>query len=124
MQNAEKFPLTMDECAREAEMCLSGNLKADALCIGNIDEKGANEVTDVIIRHFMDRAQPLSDSLSPKFKPMKMPTRSDAVAIFGLGIADETIRVKYQEVAYSSWEENNAVKLTRQAGCDFVLGYE
>jgi insulysin len=122
--NAEKFPLTMEQCAREAEMCLSGNLKADALCIGNIDEKGASKVTDVIIRHFMDRSRPLNDAQSPKFKSMKMPTRLEAVAIFGPGVADETIPIKYQEVAYSSSEENNAVELTLQAGSDFVLGYE
>ncbi|KAL3920974.1 MAG: hypothetical protein SGILL_002995 [Bacillariaceae sp.] len=122
--NAEKFPLTMEECAKEAEACLSGNLKADAMCIGNIDDKGANEVTSVINRHFMDRSRPLNDAQAPSFKSMKMPTKSEAVAIFGPGVADESIPVKYQEVAYSESEENNAVELTLQAGSDISLGYE
>ncbi|KAL3925063.1 MAG: hypothetical protein SGILL_000654 [Bacillariaceae sp.] len=121
---AARFPLTMEECAREAEACLSGNLKADALCIGNIDERGANEVTDVIVRHFMDRSRPLKDAQAPTFKSMKMPTKSEAKVIFGAGVASETIPTKYQEVAFSASEENNAVELTLQVGSDSSLGYE
>jgi hypothetical protein len=32
--------------------------------------------------------------------------------------------VKYQEIAYSASEENNAVEITLQSGCDSSLGYE
>jgi insulysin len=123
-ENAERFPLTMEECGREAEACLSGNLKADALCIGNIDEKAAMEVTDVINRHFMDRSRPLNDAQSPNFRSMKLPTKAEAKVIFGPEVANEAIPVKYQEMAFSSSEENNAVELTIQVGCDVSLGYE
>jgi insulysin len=94
------------------------------LCIGNIDEKGAKEVTEVINRHFMDRSRPLNDAEAPSFKSMKLPTKTEAAAIFGPDIESESIPVKYQELAFSSSEENNAVELTLQAGCDLSLDYE
>lgn len=123
-ENAIKDPLTMEECADVAEACLTGRLKADALCIGNIDEKGAQEVQDVIGRHFMSPSRPLRDSESPSFKSMKLPTKEEAINIFGPSIANDPIPVKYQELAVSASEENNAVEITLQAGCDSSLGYE
>ena len=123
-ENAMKDPLTMEECADIAEACLTGRLKADALCIGNIDENDAKQVTEVINRHFMDRSRPLNDAEAPSFKSMKLPTKTEAEAIFGPGIKSEAIPVKYQELANSSSEENNAVELTLQAGCDLTLDYE
>lgn len=98
--------------------------QADSLCFGNIDEKDAREVKNVIARHFIDPSRPLHDGQVPKFKSLKLPTKADAVAIFGPGIAGESVPVKYQEVAYSSSEENNAVELILQSGCDLSLGYE
>ncbi|KAG7364481.1 secreted/periplasmic Zn-dependent peptidase, insulinase-like protein [Nitzschia inconspicua] len=123
-ENAERFPLTMEECAKEAESCLSGNMKADALCIGNIDEKAAMEVADVVNRHFMDRSRPLNDAQTPSFKSMKMPTNAEAQVIFGPEVSDESIPIKYQELAFSPSEENNAVEVTLQVGSDLSLGYE
>jgi len=121
---AQKDPLTMEQCADVAESCLTGPLKINALCMGNIDEKGAKEVTDVIERHFIEPSRPLHDSELPRFRSMKLPTKEEAVKIFGPGIIGESIPVKYQEVVPSESEENNAVELTLQAGSEAQLGYE
>lgn len=123
-ENAARNPLTMEECARAAEEGLTGRLKANALCIGNIDEKGAQHVTDVVAQHFLNPSRPLHDAESPKFKSMKLPTKEEAISIFGREITTKTIPVKYQELAFSQSEENNAVEVTLQAGCDSTLTYE
>jgi Peptidase M16 inactive domain len=81
-------------------------------------------VANVVNRHFMDRSRPLNDAQTPNFKSMKMPTVAEAQAIFGPEVAKESIPVKYQELAFSSSEENNAVAVTLQVGCDVTLGYE
>ena len=46
--DADSEPLTMKECAEMAEKCLFGRSKAVSISIGNIDEKGAHEVEEVI----------------------------------------------------------------------------
>lgn len=122
--NAEKDPLSMEECASVAEACLTGRLKADALCIGNVDAKGARQVTEVVEKHFLKKSRPLSDAETPCFKSMKLPTKSEAKDIFGASDSGDWIPVKYQELAYSASEENSAVELTLQAGSDLNLGYE
>ena len=121
---AEKDPLTMEQCADVAEACLTGRLNVNALYMGNIDEQGAKEITSVIERHFIEPSRPLHDSELPRFRSMKLPTREEAVSIFGPEIKGESIPVKYQEVAISESEENNAVELTLQAGSEAQLGYE
>jgi insulysin len=55
---------------------------------------------------------------------MKLPTRNEAIAIFGSEVASDPFPIKYQELAYSSSEENNAVEVTFQAGSDTSLRYE
>jgi hypothetical protein len=55
---------------------------------------------------------------------MKLPTKEEAQNIFGTEWLADSIPIKYQELAYSSSEENNAVELTLQAGSDLSLGYE
>ena len=122
--NAEKDPLTMEQCADIAEACLTRRLKVSALCMGNIDEKGANEVTDVLSRHFLKPSTPLRDSELPRFRSMKLPTKEEAVRIFGPAIEKEIFPIKYQELAVSDSEENNAVEVTLQAGSEAILGYE
>lgn len=121
---AEKDPLTMEQCADVAEACLTGRLKVNALCMGNIDDKGAREVKNVLERHFIEPSTPLHDSELPRFRSMKLPTKEEAVMIFGPGVEGQSIPVKYQELAVSSSEENNAVELTLQAGAEAMLGYE
>ena len=123
-KHAEKDPLTMEECADVAEESLTSRLKAEAMCIGNIDEKGTSEVIDVINKVFIDKSRPLNFAESPKFKSVKLPTVAEAVNIFGSEITKELIPVKYQELAQSPSEENNAVEMTFQFGSDFDLGYE
>lgn len=73
--------------------------------------------------NFLKKSTPLLDVETPTFRSMKFPTRSEAVSIFG-PIADKSIPLIYQDVAYSESEENNAVELVLQAGCDYELGYE
>jgi insulysin len=122
--NADKNPLTMEQCADVAEACLTGRLKVSALCMGNIDEKGTKEVTDVIARHFLTPSTPLHDSELPRFRSMKLPTREEAVRMFGPQLEGEIFPIKYQELAVSDSEENNAVEVTLQAGSEAVLGYD
>eukprot|EP00529_Nitzschia_sp_RCC80_P008082 CAMPEP_0113519390 /NCGR_PEP_ID=MMETSP0014_2-20120614/43494_1 /TAXON_ID=2857 /ORGANISM="Nitzschia sp." /LENGTH=1295 /DNA_ID=CAMNT_0000417105 /DNA_START=357 /DNA_END=4244 /DNA_ORIENTATION=+ /assembly_acc=CAM_ASM_000159 len=121
---AEKDPLTMEDCALVAEACLTGRLTADALCIGNIDEKGTQEVRKVIEKHFLSKSRPLNDSETPSFRSMKLPTKAEAQEIFGAESIPDSIPLKYQELAYSPSEENNSVEVTLQAGSDLSLGYE
>lgn len=121
---AEKNPLTMEQCAEVAEKCLTGRLKVNALCMGNIDESGAKEVNDVISQHFLKSSKPLHDAELPRFRSFKLPTVDEAASIFGPDIKNETVAIKYQELAFSSSEENNAVELTLQAGCEAEIGYE
>jgi insulysin len=121
---AEKDPLTMEQCADVAEACLTDRLNANALCMGNIDEKGAMEVAKVVERHFIAPSVPLHDSELPRFRSMKLPTKEEAVQIFGQKIVGVSTPVKYQELAASESEENNAVELTLQAGSEAQLGYE
>ena len=79
---------------------------------------------DVIDHHFLDRGRPLNDAEVPSFRSLKLPTRTEALEVFGPDIANNTIPVKYQELASSASEENNAVEVTWQVGCDETLGYE
>ena len=79
---------------------------------------------DVIDHHFLDRGRPLNDAEVPSFRSLKLPTRTEAIEIFGPAMANRTIPVKYQELAASASEENNAVEVTWQVGCDETLGYE
>jgi len=94
------------------------------LCIGNIDEAGTAEVIDVINNVFVDKSRPLNFVEVPRFKSMKLPTTGEAQQIFGSEIAEELIPIKYQELASSPSEENNAVEMTFQFGSDLSLGYE
>jgi len=123
-EHAEKDPLTMEQCANVAEESLTSRLKAEAICIGNIDEKGTTEVIDVINRVFIDKSRPLNFAESPSFKSMKLPTIAEAEYIFGAEITKESIPIKYQELASSPSEENNAAEVTFQFGSDSSLGYE
>jgi hypothetical protein len=123
-EHAERDPLTMEQCALVAEESLTTRLKAEAMCVGNIDEKGTTEVIDVINRVFIDKSRPLSFAETPSFKSMKLPTIAEAEYIFGSEITKELIPIKYQELASSPSEENNAVEMTFQFGSDSSLGYE
>lgn len=123
-ENADKNPLTMEECASVAEESLTSQLKAEAMCIGNIDKKGTSEVIDVINREFLENSRTLNAAETPTFKSMKLPTFHEAQTIFGSEIVDESIPIKYQELAHSPSEENNAVEMTLQVGSDLSLGYE
>ena len=123
-EHAEKDPLTMEECAAVAEESLTSRLKAEAICIGNIDEKGTTEVIDVINKVFIDKSRPLKFVEIPKFKSAMLPTVAEAKNIFGPEISKELIPTKYQELALSPSEENNAVEMTFQLGSDLSMGYE
>ena len=53
---------------------------------------------------------------------MKIPTKKEAETIFGPDV-DQTVPLVFQAVATSPSEENNAIELHFQIGCDFSLGY-
>lgn len=121
---AEKDPLTMEQCADIAQVCLTGSLKVNSLLMGNIDDLGAKQVTDVLSKHFIEPSKPLHDAELPRFRSMMLPTKEEAAAVFGNGVESNSIPIKYQEIAASASEENNAIELTLQSGCDVGLGHE
>jgi insulysin len=122
--DAERDPLTMEECAQQAEESVTGRMKCEAICMGNIDEKGAREISNVIDRHFLDKSRTLSEVETPRFRTMKLPTREEARHIFGDEAANRKVPLVYQDLAFSETEENNAVEFIIQAGCELDLGYE
>ena len=121
-EQAERDPVTMEECARAAESCFVGRIKAEALCMGNIDKKGALAVAELLDRQFLSRARPLTEVETPRFRSLQLPTRKEATRIFGP--CERQIPLIYQELAYSETEENCAVELILQTGCELELGYE
>jgi insulysin len=123
-ENAEKDPLTMEECGRVAEECLRGRLKAEALCYGNINKEEALAIVEVVDEHFLKPSRPLLQVEVPVFRAMKLPTVGEAERIFGADLSSQIAPLVYQEVAHSESEENNALELSLQAGCDHDLGYE
>eukprot|EP00584_Thalassiosira_punctigera_P019071 CAMPEP_0172574708 /NCGR_PEP_ID=MMETSP1067-20121228/136839_1 /TAXON_ID=265564 ORGANISM="Thalassiosira punctigera, Strain Tpunct2005C2" /NCGR_SAMPLE_ID=MMETSP1067 /ASSEMBLY_ACC=CAM_ASM_000444 /LENGTH=1227 /DNA_ID=CAMNT_0013367341 /DNA_START=363 /DNA_END=4046 /DNA_ORIENTATION=- len=120
---AEEEPLTMKECAEVAEQSLFGRTKANSLCIGNIDEKGSQEVADVISNHFLKK-RPLIDDEIPRFRSLKMPNKEEAKKIFGAATDVSEVPVVIEGVAHSESEENNAVELLMQTASSYELGYE
>lgn len=126
---AERNPLTMAECGQIAEECLTGRHKAEVLCMGNIDEKGALEACKVIEDHFFSQkiSRPLSEAEIPMFRSLKLPTREEATHIFGTDVlADGRRKVPlvFQELAFSDSEENNAIEYIIQTGSELELEYE
>jgi len=117
-------PLTMEECARAAEESLLGRGRAESLCMGNINESEAKEVADIIAQRFRSKSRPLDDDEIPVFKSLKIPTREEAVKIYGPGVADLATPTKIEQVVYSAEEENNAIQLILQSGSEHELGYE
>lgn len=121
--DAEADPLTMKECAEVAEQCLFGRTKAVSLCIGNIDEKGSQEVADVISNHFLKK-RPLIDDETPRFRSLRMPNKAEATKMFGAATEVSEVPVIIEAVAHSEDEENNSVELMMQSMSNYELGYE
>lgn len=119
-----KNPLTMEECARAAEESLLGRGRAEALCMGNINEEEAKEVVNIIEERFRSKSRPLTDDEIPSFKSLKVPTKEEALQIYGPQVADLATPTKIEQVVYSAEEENNAIQLILQAGSEHELGYE
>ena len=105
--DAESEPLTMEECAEVAEQCLFGRTKAVALCIGNIDEKGSEDVAKVMSDHFLKK-RPLIDDETPRFRTLRLPNKAEAMRIFGSATDVSEIPVLIEAVAHSKDEENNS----------------
>lgn len=121
---AKRHPLTMYECATAAEECLTGSIKCEALCMGNIDEKEASRVSSILQDRFLMNSRILSEVEVPRFRSMMLPSREEAERIFGPEVNERSMPLVYQELAYTESEENNAVELVLQAGSEFELGYE
>ncbi|KAL7547250.1 hypothetical protein ACHAWF_010572 [Thalassiosira exigua] len=105
--DADAEPLTMEECAEVAEQCLFGRSKAVALCIGNIDENGSQDVAKVISDHFLKK-RPLIDDETPRFRSLRMPNRAEASQIFGSATDVSEMPMVVEAVAHSEDEENNS----------------
>jgi insulysin len=117
-------PLTMVECARAAEESLLGRGRAEALCMGNINGSEAKQIADIIAERFRSKSRPVNDDEIPLFKSLKIPTKQEAMKIYGPEVADLATPTKIEQVVYSAEEENNAITLMLQAGSEHELGYE
>lgn len=73
---------------------------------------------------FLKQSRPLLDVETPILRSLKFPTVEESKAIFGPTDDSRSTPLVYQELSYNESEENNAVELVLQAGCDFELGYE
>lgn len=113
----------MEECAEVAEQCLFGRSKAVALCIGNIDENGSQDVAKVISDHFLKK-RPLIDDETPRFRSLRMPNRAEASQIFGSATDVSEMPMVVEAVAHSEDEENNSVEMLMQTASSYELGYE
>jgi secreted Zn-dependent insulinase-like peptidase len=92
--------------------------------MGNINEDGAHEVVQLIEKNFLHKARPLFHEELPKLRSMKMPTKEEAIRIFGAGVKNAKIPVKIEEVTYSESEENHAVEVVLQCGAEHEMGFE
>ena len=125
---AKKNPLTMQECGQVAEESMTGRHKVEVLCMGNVNEREAREALQVVENHFFTQRQsrPLMESELNTFRSMKLPTREEAIHIFKedvMATGNRSVPLVYQDVAFSSSEENNAIEYIIQTGCDLELGY-
>ena len=92
--------------------------------MGNVNEKGAQDVVDLIDKNFLNRALPLAHEEIPRLRSLKMPTKDQAQRIFGDEVQERTIPVIVEDVAQSESEENNAIEIILQVGAEHELGYE
>jgi hypothetical protein len=67
------------------------------------------------------RSRPLLLDEVTKILALQLPTKNEAVGIFGAPL--ETNFVVYEEKAGNSNEENNAIEMFLQIGCENKLGY-
>lgn len=123
---ADKFPLSMEECgAKMQEAMLNGRNYMECLVMGNVDKKEAEGVEEIINDVFLEGSRPLLDEELPGFKSFKLPTKDEARALFDTDeLVKDDIPIIHQELAFNSEEENNAVELILQAGCDASLKYK
>jgi hypothetical protein len=92
--------------------------------MGNINEQGAHDVVKLIEQNFLHQARPLSFEEIPKLRSMKMPTKEEAVRIFGPAVQNMSIPLKIEEMTYSASEENHAVEVILQCGAEYEMGYQ
>merc|ERR1712194_510747 len=123
---ADKFPLTMEECGMKVqEALLNGRNQMECLVMGNVNEEEAKGVQKIVEDVFLKGSRPLLDEELPSFKSFKLPTKEEAHNLFGTEkLVNENIPLIYQGVAFNGEEENNAVEVNLQAGCDASLGYK
>lgn len=121
---ADKNPVTPSEVANLMEEVLTSRLSATFLCMGNINEDGARNVVKLINDHFLHNARPLQQEEIPKLRSLKMPSKEEAIRIFGADVENRSIPLILEEIAHSEAEENSAVEVILQAGCEHEMGYE
>jgi insulysin len=120
--DAERFPLTMEECADYVREGMLGKTKCEALCMGNLDTEAAMLVADLIRDRFLKQGRPLREVETPNFRSLRLPTAAEAQSIFGP--VNRSLPLIHADLAYSSTEENNAVEVFWQVGSELDLGYE
>lgn len=76
----------------------------------------------MIDNRFLKPSRPLRDIELPTLRAMIIPTVAEAVSIFGPTV-DRPVPLVYQELVFNESEENNAIELHLQVGCDSSLGY-
>ena len=99
-------------------------IQAIFLIMGNVNEKGAQDIVELIQNNFLSNARPLEFEEIPRLRSFKIPTRSEAERIFGPDVSNKSVPVVVEEVTQSESEENHAIEMILQAGAEHELGYE
>jgi len=137
----DRDSMTMEECAIVVEeSIMNGRLATEALVMGNIRNEGALELVEVLQKILFENSpnyRPLSPDENPSFRSLKLPTKEEAKIIFPPsaavtnGVKDMILETPsagiptiYQSVAVNENENNNAIEITMQTGCESQLGYE
>ncbi len=92
--------------------------------MGNIDEAGAFGVVDSIKEQFLAYSRPLENEEIPRLQSLKLPTREEAIQIFGEEVKSSPIPLVLEDVVSNESEENHAVEVILQVGSDHDLGYK
>ena len=92
--------------------------------MGNISEKEAQDVAQIIDSRFLENSSELFEDEVPVFRSRKLPSKDEAASIFGPSSSSSSIPVVYEDMVSSQSEENHSVEILLQAGNDHQLGIE
>jgi len=92
--------------------------------MGNVNETDAYQLVTVLQNHILNSCLPLSEDEVPRFRSNQLPTKEEAISIFGGSDLDQSSHsLVLEDVAVSKDENNNAVEITLQVSSDYKLGF-